>query len=525
MVNPVRARTKLLVIGIDAANPSLIRSLAAEGALPNLAGLMRRGCVAKLSGVAGFFTGATWPSLITGSDPAQHGIHYIAQLVPGTYRFTRPHEGSYIAAPAFWEALSQRGRRLAILDVPLARLDRRINGIQTVEWAAHDSLFGFQTTPAPLAAEILARHGRHPVLSDCDRIGRRPEDYRAFVATLIEGVAAKRRLTADLLARGPWDLLMQVFTETHCVGHQCWHLHDGRHPNHDPTVFASTAGPLRQVYQAVDEALGELIAAAGAPAVMVVVSHGMAHTIGSHRLLPETLSRLGFSRPVPRRLRPRDVAHAIARRLPAPADRMVGRWLDRPGRPGHFTLPEIGVDTRSSRCFVVPNGLAVSGIRLNLAGREPHGTVRPGPEAAALCDELEDALLAIRDEDTQAALVRRVLRTSDVYAGPKLDCLPDILVEWEDSGTVGTAVPGDRPASLIRATSNRTGPMQVINDYPRTGEHRGEGLLIAAGPGVLPGAELTASIFDVAPSITAAFGIDLPGARGRPVPQLMPSIE
>jgi predicted AlkP superfamily phosphohydrolase/phosphomutase len=524
----VAARTKLLVIGVDAANGSLVRTWASqEGILPNFARLMRQGRTATLRGIDGFFTGSTWPSLLTSTNPAHHGIHYLAQLVPGTYRFARPHEGEYIRAPMFWECLTHEDKRLAILDVPLSKLDRTIRGMQMVEWAGHDAIFGFQTTPAGLAADILAKHGRHPVPSDCDSIGRTSEDFREFVATLIRGVEAKARLTIDLLGREPWDLFLQVFTETHCVGHQCWHLHDPSHPDYDPAFFAGQGDPLRRVYQAVDKALGELLAAAGNPPVLVVLSHGMSHCLGVHALLPEILGRLGLSAalpPAPQRRQAMDLARPITRWLPRRAKTLAQRWLERPARPGSFGLPVLSVDPKASRCFVVPNGLAVSGIRLNLAGREPCGTLAPGKMADELFQDLRRDLLEIRDERTQAPRVRRVMRTSDLYQGPNLDCLPDILVEWHDSAPVGSAALGFGPRSVVRVGSPRIGTVQAVYSYGRTGEHRADGLLIAAGPGVEPGGDdLAISILDVAPTITAALGVHLPTAQGQPVARMIPT--
>ncbi|MCL4744787.1 MAG: alkaline phosphatase family protein, partial [Burkholderiaceae bacterium] len=303
------AQARLLVIGIDAASGPLVREWAAQGVLPNFATLMRRGRTATLRGVDGFFTGSTWPSLLTATSPARHGIHYLVQLVCGSYRFARPHESQYIRAPMFWKALCEAGKRVAILDAPLARLDPDIRGIQSVEWAGHDSIFGFQAHPPELAADILARHGRHPVPPDCDANRRTPDDYRSFVDSLVRGIEAKARLTADLLARDRCDLFMQVFTETHCAGHQCWHLHDPAHPSHDPDFVAAHGDPIRRVYQALDKALGELIAVAGESAVMVVMPHGMSHALGVHLLLPKILERLGLSvalPPVARRLGPMD---------------------------------------------------------------------------------------------------------------------------------------------------------------------------------------------------------------------------
>jgi predicted AlkP superfamily phosphohydrolase/phosphomutase len=523
----VVARTKLLIIGIDAASGSLVQKWASEGVLPNFGQLMRRGRSATIRGVDGFFTGSTWPSLLTGTNPAQHGIHYLAQLVPGTYRFARPHEAEYIRAPMFWETLNEAGKRLAILDVPLSKLDSSIGGIQSVEWAGHDSIFGFRTSPPQLAAEILSHHGHHPVPPVCDAVGRTPDAVRQFVDQLVQGVEAKARLTSDLLSREPWDLFLQVFTEAHCVGHQLWHLHEPKHPAHRPDLVSEIGDPVRRVYTAIDKALGDLIAAVGNPPVLVMMPHGMSHSLGAHLLLPEILCRLGLSvalPPAPPRRGPLDIARALGRRLPAPAKRLARRWLQPAAGPGSFGLPVLGVDTESSRCFVVPNGLAVSGVRLNLAGREPHGTVQPGEEAEKLVEDLARDLLDIRDERTGAPLVRRVMRTAELYEGPNLDCLPDILVVWNDDAPVGTRALEPDTGSVIRAGSPRIGMVEAVNAYGRTGEHRSEGLLIASGPGIDPdGHDLSISILDIAPTITAALGVDLPAVEGRAITEMIPT--
>jgi predicted AlkP superfamily phosphohydrolase/phosphomutase len=520
-------RTKLLVIGIDAANATLIRHWAHQGVLPNISSLIRAGRTATVRGVDGFFTGATWPSLLTGTNPARHGIHYLAQLVPGSYQFARPHDAEYIRAPLFWEALSKAGKRIAILDVPLAKLDPKVNGIQIVEWAGHDCLFGFQTSPSELAGEILSNHGSHPVPSNCDSIERTPGGFGHFVDTLIAGVEAKAKLTCDLLMRDTWDLFLQVFTESHCIGHQGWHLHDPSHPAHDPDMAATLGNPVQRVYKAIDKAVGEVIVAAGRPPVLLVFPHGMSHALGRHQLLPEVLCRLGLSVALPSppdRRGPMEAVRAIGRRLPSPARSAVRRWLQRTARPGSFKLPRVSVDTQASRCFVVPNGLLISGIRLNLAGREPDGIVQPGKEAETLFHDLARDLLAIREERTQAPLVQRVFRTADLYEGPNLDRLPDILVEWRDGGAVGTTALPHSTNAVIRASSPKIGTVETVNRYGRTGEHRSDGLLVASGPGVeASNHDLSISIFDVAPTITAALGVKLTTADGKEMDTMIPT--
>src|SRR5512145_3388575 len=115
------------MLGVDAASPTLLREWVHDGTLPNLGSMLARGFSAPTHSVPGFYVGSTWPSLYTGSSPARHGFHYQAQLRPGTYELYRPQDERLVQSPAFWHYLSEAGKRVAILDVPLTQLEPRIN--------------------------------------------------------------------------------------------------------------------------------------------------------------------------------------------------------------------------------------------------------------------------------------------------------------------------------------------------------------------------------------------------------------
>ena len=527
MSNPT---TRLLLIGIDAASPVLLERWAAGGELPVLAELMSGGHVSRLRSVDGFHIGATWPSLYTGRSPAGHGFHYLAQLRKGTYDFYWPAEEQLVrAAPPFWDHLDHEGCRVAVLDVPLSSPQRLANGCQIVEWGGHDVACGFSAFPAELGREVLERFGRHPLPTPCD--GRRDtaEDYRLFVDTLVDGVQTKARLTRSLLQRGGWDLFMQVFTEAHCAGHQSWHLHDRAHPAHDPEIAAKVGDPLKTVYRAIDAAIGDVIAAAEGATVIVFSGHGMAHWYGAQFLMPDILFRLGVAEPAPissATAEPvaRAAARAVWQRLPPALKDSLGRVRDRMQRETSAAprLPSIAVDPNRSLCFPHPNGLAVGGIRLNLAGREPLGQLEPGAPADAFCRELTEDLLAIMDARTKRPVVSRVLRTADLYHGPFVDELPDLLVEWDDEVPTGSTVVGDGAGATVRVHSPKTGTIEGRNRYGRTGEHRSEGFLVAAGPGIAPGrATEPSSILDIVPSVAGLLNVEIPGCEGRAIEALV----
>jgi predicted AlkP superfamily phosphohydrolase/phosphomutase len=165
----------------------------------------------------------------------------------------------------------------------------------------------------------------------------------------------------------------------------------------------------------------------------------------------------------------------------------------------------------SHRYFDVPNNDVYGGIRINLAGREPAGWVRPGADFDAVCSELECELRQLVNLETGRPLVRRVLRTAEHYVGEHLDALPDLLVEW------------DREAPIRRIHSPRIGTIEGEFRGGRTGDHKPNGLLMAAGPGIPPQRlERPVSVTDVAPTLAARLGVSLTDVDGAPIPELVP---
>ena len=142
----------------------------------------------------------------------------------------------------------------------------------------------------------------------------------------------------------------------------------------------------------------------------------------------------------------------------------------------------------------------MSGVFVNLEGREQGGIVRPGEEYNRLLDELERDLLALVDERNGNAPIGLVLKTREEFTGPHLELSPDLLVGYNRGYRYSWESPlGEFSEEII-----------VDNDDPWSGDHTNDYRLV---PGILltnrqvsvenPGlADLTVSVlneFGVAP--------------------------
>ena len=526
---------KIVFLAMDAGDTNLIREWAADGTLPVMRSLLSRGLVGHTVSVRGLYEGSTWPCFYTGVNPARHGFHRTIQIRPGTYEFRRCDPGESIEREPFWNHLSRAGKKVAILDVPLSGISQGLNGIQTVEWGSHDAVYGFQAWPQELKADIERRFGNHPLEKCCDSPGRTAQDFCGFRDRLIQGVNKKCELTLHYLKQDDWDFFAQVFTEGHCAGHQCWHLHDPAHPNHRRGTVSRTGDPIREVYVAIDHAIGEILSQVDEEAlVFFLATHGMTHNTGGDFMLEQILERLGLIKRLPASGHQRGVSrrllHAGARGwrgLPSTARRLL-RPVLRPmlvrtrsavaGRPASLSAR---VDLGQCACLPHDNGSPVSGIRVNLSGREPLGLVRPGQEFDEFCGQLSEDLLALTEEASGRPMVGRVLRTSDLFQGGYLDHLPDLLVEWNREIRVGSKAVRDDASCRVRVASDKIGSVEAEYGYCRTGDHRPEGLFMVLGPGIQAGTVAgTVSIMDFAATFLSLFGLACDDLDGRPIAEI-----
>ena len=500
------SRSPVVFVGLDAMDPDIAHGLAANGRAPTLHDLFRTASWAPTANPLGLVVGGVWPSIWSGVWPSRHGFYCSRQLVNGTYeqRRTTP---DHIDRTPFWGPIADAGLRACVLDMPLTPLRAFPGCAHVVDWGTHDRPLTPASSPASLLPRIEHDIGAYALGDECDVYANRGA-WRELRDRLIEGVAQRTRLTQLELSDPQWDLVMTVFSESHCAGHNLWALHDPLNARHERDATDQLGDPLTDVYLALDRALGDLLATVGDDVtVLVLLSHGMgAHYEGDH-LLTEILQRLddSYGRPNPLRVSRERILRRIARQR---HERTLRRTAQE-GAPDSGRL--ISVDS-SRRFFKVFNIGLYSGIRFNMRGREPRGRVRRGPELDGLVDRLTADLLAIVDPDNGQPLMTRVLRTDRIYRGERLDDLPDLLVEWEPR------------APKVRAASGRIGVVREEYRGVRTGDHRPDGLLFVRGPGIPPGRiEEPVHAVDIAPTIAAMLDVDLPDTDGRALTSLLKS--
>jgi predicted AlkP superfamily phosphohydrolase/phosphomutase len=507
----------LLVIGLDGATLDLVRPWVTEGRLPHLARLMEGGAWGRLRSTIPSATFPAWTSLVTGVNPGRHGVLDFTQRVPGTYR-VRFLNGSARRTPALWNRVAAAGGRVVVVTVPATYPPEPLPGVMVSGFDSPlaTAIDGSFVHPRALWPEIRALVGRLP-FADFQEVRIGPGWHADALGRLLDGIPRRARLVRTLLERNPWDAAMVVFGESDTVAHHFWRFHDPHSPRHAPGSGFEDA--IARVYGALDDAVGELVAAVPPATTIAVVSdHGsggagdrVVHL--NRRLADAGLLRFRVPGPAAR------IADAVrAAALAAIPSRFQGAILRRvPGAAGRFEgLARFGaLDWAGTLAYSEELDYHPS-VWINLRGREPEGTVAPA-DYEIVRERVAEALGGWTHADGRR-VVRRIWRREELYAGPAAIEAPDLLLEVATlDGYTASCLRSDGPGPALRplAPAERGGG----KGRGMNGTHRREGMFAFAGPRVpRAGALPDADIVDVLPTLLALADLDVPdGLDGHPI--------
>lgn len=452
-----------------------LRRGARAGRLPAVARLLARSMTGPVETDPGLFTVSTWFSLATATRPSAHGRFSWRVYDPYDYRSSAPAPRA-TEPPTLWRILDQAGYRVAVIDYPRGPLESLAHGLQLVDWSPHDRVHGGPASvPEAFAGQAVAHYGADPCDGNCDRVTLEDaDDYRAFGEDLCRRALAKARLFNERIAGEGFDLACLAFGEAHCAGHRCWHLHDPAHPRHRVALAGRAGDPVDAVYRALDQAIGEVVEAAGDVDILLLAHLGMTRNQHAQQATLRALAALN---------------EVLPHGLPAHA-------------PAHLAaaLPAAGRRRAAAKCFALELGNSGLGLRVNLLGRERFGRIRPGGELIAYLRELRQELLALRHLDDDAPVFEGAMLTRDSHGDDHV--LPDLVLGWNRRRTFrGVRSP------LVGAFPGDYSPR-------RSGDHRAlGGYAFADGGGAGRGPRVHAC--DIGATLAARYGLRMPDADGR----------
>jgi len=455
------------MIGVDAGDVDFIESCGAS--LPNLHRVLETGRRFPLDSTADVLTGSVWPTFYTGTLPGEHGVYHPIQWDPAAMRARRVDE-EWLYCEPFWCELERQGETVVVFDVPFAFPSRLDRGIEVDNWGTHEYLGRFFSNRVEVGRELRRRFGAHPMGHDVPVPRSRAYTQRA-ARRLAEGAGRKGEITRWLMGKVAWTFFLAVFGESHRGGHLLW-----PDPGYEP--FSAGRDALRDVYRAVDAAVGEVLAGVDEHETSVVVFalHGMERNRSQGHFVRSVMNRINAAfdgaRAAQRESESRGgLVTALRAAVPAPLQHAIGRaapirlldWVSDRDVTG-------GMDWSRTPGFALRPDLH-GYLRFNLAGRESAGSLDSGSERHRGYEErLRREFEFLTAAHSGKRIVRDVLSMADIFPGRRSHLLPDLVVRWEDL------------PQATRIDSASFGSFSGAPDNGRCGEHRALGFAALLGP-------------------------------------------
>ncbi|MFN8545936.1 MAG: alkaline phosphatase family protein [Candidatus Binatia bacterium] len=495
---------RTVILGLDGVTFDIVDPLVAAGRMPTLARLIRDGVRAPLGSTVPPVSAPAWVTFLTGKHPGKHGVFNFQNLDARRYSgFSETLvNSSFFRGTTLLDHLGTTTEvRSLAYRVPMTfpPWDVR-NGVVIAGPPVPDRQRPY-ARPRTVEAEI----GRMASLST-DEVNRAKEnrDVAAVDAGNRFELDLLERVTRRYLANGT-DLVIAFTGIADTLHHYFWAFHDPTFPTHEPGAPEPLRTVITRAYEAIDATLGRILEGLDpAVAVMIVSDHGGGPQPVHHVNFNALLRQAGYLTPAGGGRA--QVATGMGRLVDEARRRLPWRaWLKR-------NLPEIvqgrlrglrnatgAVAWERTRAYAVPVYYPITGVWVNLQGRQPKGVVAPGAEYERLRGELIERLRGLRHPETDAPLVVGVWRREEVFTGPHAEDAPDLVVETAagyhggiDLDRLVTAA----PASALRQVS---------------GSHTRDGIFVAAGGPFRRGVTLDhPNLADVLPTGLHLVGAALP---------------
>lgn len=474
-----------VVIGLDGAAWHLLEPMMESGVMPRLKALRDRGAHGRLLSTVPTYTPPAWTSSVTGVNPGRHGVYGFIEGNAQSERQELMHSGK-IKAPTLWEIAGAQGVRTGVYNLPLTYPPRpldgwMVSGMMTPGYG--ERLKGF-AYPSELEPRILQWAPGYVV----DVSANYEQDWRdtKLAERALESIRQRRDVLSGLLEEHPVDILFTVQEAPDRLQHVYYRYMDPSDPLYSSPEGAEARAAVEECFAATDEIIGLLEDWAGADGgVLVCSDHGFtAWEVSVH--LNALLQEWGYLTIKPAA---RAMQTSAARAMVPVAKRFLPRKFAREAKGKTFAA----VDWSKTKAFASP--IPQQGVFINVAGREPFGSVPP-EQVEDLRSELVARFSELRAPDGAPA-TDKVWRAEDVFHGDALDGAPDVLPVMRDHRF-------ELDDELFHKEA-----FSDVRHMPR-GVHHPDGIVVVAGPGTKAGADLDASVMDVLPTFLYQAGLEVP---------------
>ena len=488
---------RVIIIGLDGATFDVISPMIAAGQLPNISRLINNGSSGTLLSTIPPLSPVAWTSLSTGVNPSKHGILDFIRKIPDSYEVDFFSAASRKANP-LWYWLSNIGKRVGIISVPMTYPPDKVNGFMISGLGSPEEQSGFMY-PDSLLQELEKEIGGYRLENiDFRTMSHKPDK---LITELYEIFESRFDTANYLIDRYPWDFFFLVFESTDRAQHSFWECMNG-----NANKTGKYADLINNVYEKADEKIGMILKKIGPEDTVLIVSdHGLTSIQKGVRLnfwlADQSYLTFYAERSICKRLKRvvLKTGKSVLRSV-LPEQKAKKRKKHGPNSDSNSfnVLPNVDMNNTKAYC------LGSYGIYLNVKGRDRLGTIEPGVEYESIREKIMSDLLKFEDPATGRKVIDKVFKREDVIVGEFENIAPDIYILWNK----GYFFISERQKNRINA---KTDDSEFFCNHYWSGQHAREGIIIANGPHIRKDYIIKdANISDVAPTVMYLMGLDVP---------------
>jgi len=510
----MKGKRKVFILGLDGATFDILKPLIEEGAMPNLAAVMRQGVHAKLNSTILHHSPPAWTSFSTGKNPGKHGVLGFTKMSPTSYKLDLVY-GSHNREKTMWEVLGDLGKKVIVMNIPMTYPPKPVNGIlfSGLDTPSTDVQF---TYPPELREEILGVAPGYKI--NLHLGGYLHNDKRRIKAIKIMQSAIRERVKAVLylMKKYPWDFFTVRFNSPDNVQHQFWSYMDKGHPEYNEKSPAILKNAIKFIYKELDEVVYRICKNLDSnnTSLVIMSDHGAGPRVGKSIFVNEWLKSNGYLFKIGE-----EKGNRLVQLLDDVNFTLKEKVLS-------FLLKTISPDIKGQLMKLIPFAASktatylrfssidwpktrafageVEGIRINIKGKFPQGTV--GKQVyESLRTEIIEGLKSLKDSESGQCIFKGVFRREEIFEGDGVEEFPDIVLKPEDKYYIspkffrrGNKIPHD--------FLKRDGHWRKIS-----GSHRQYGIFIMRGPDCKQDVQIDpANIMDIFPTVLYQLHLPLP---------------
>ncbi len=376
------SKKKMFVLGLDGIPHSFLQEQFAQGKMPNFAKFCNGNSLKRMNSVYPTVSSVAWTSFATGTNPAQHNIFGFVDRVPTPFQ-TRIPTAQDRKTKTIWNELSEQGKRVIVMNVPLTYPPEEVNGLLASGFLCTD------INKVSLSPEFTTYLKDNGYVIDVDAWLAK-DDKKKFMDGLHDAMEKRFEIAFTLIDKKQWDYFQLHIMETDRLFHFFWHDYESK---------GEYYSDVESFFTKLDTYIGQLDEKLPSDCSFIILSdHGFC-----------------------------GIKYEV----------QLNVWLENEGLLKFDSSDKKLLNySKDSICYSLLPGR----IYINLEGREEKGSVKRNDYNAARKD-VKQRLLSFADPLTGKNIIDKVFFREEIYSGSYLEDAADIIAHpnrgYDLKGKVG----------------------------------------------------------------------------------------